>query len=81
MVVVDSRLALEARARQALVGLYPILALVPPTLVDPPTPTLVASRATGSQTASLTGVTHFPELAFFWSIGYLVTICIALDDS
>merc|ERR1712130_766907 len=43
-----------------------ILALVPPTLVDPPTlalvpPTLVASRATGSQTASLTDSVKEPR--------------------
>jgi len=61
VVVVDSRLALEARARQALVGLYPILALVPPILVAPPTPTLVVSPATGSQTASLTDSVKEPR--------------------
>ena len=54
-VVVDSHWGLEGRARQALVGLCPTLALGPtPTLVDR-LQTLVASPATGSQIASLTG--------------------------
>ena len=48
--VVDSLLGLEGRAPPT-----PTLALGPtPTLVDPPQ-TLVASPATGSQIASLTG--------------------------
>ena len=54
-VVVDSHSGLEGRARQALVGLCPTLALGPtPTLADLPQ-TSVASPATGSQIASLTG--------------------------
>jgi len=59
--VVDSHLGLEGRARQALVGLYPTLALVPtPTLVDRPQ-TLVASPVTGSQIASSTDSVKEPQ--------------------
>ena len=55
VVGVDSHLGLEGRARQALVGLCPTLALGPtPTLVDR-LQILVESPATGSQIASLTG--------------------------
>jgi hypothetical protein len=61
VVVVDSHSGLEARARQALVGLHPTLALAPtPTLVDRPQ-TLVASPATGSQIASLTDSVKEPQ--------------------
>ena len=69
VVVADSHLGLEGRARQASValnltlalGLPPTLVDPPPTLVDPPQTlvdrpqTLVVSPATGSPTASLTG--------------------------
>jgi hypothetical protein len=68
VVVVDSHLVLEARARRALVGLHPTLALAPtPTLVDHPQTlvdrlqTLVASPATGSQIASLTDSAKEPQ--------------------
>jgi len=60
-VVVDSHWGLEGRARQALVGLCPTLALGPtPTLVDR-LQTLVASPATGSQIASLTDSVKEPQ--------------------
>ena len=55
VVGVDSHLGLEGRARQvSVVGLCPTLALGLPALVDR-RQILVASLATGSQTASLTG--------------------------
>jgi hypothetical protein len=68
VVVVDSHPGLEARARQALVGLHPTLALgQTPTLVDhlqtlvDRLQTLVASPATGSQIASLTDSVKEPQ--------------------
>ena len=55
VVGVDSHLGLEGRARQvSVVGLCPTLASGLPALVDRHQ-VLVASLATGSQTASLTG--------------------------
>ena len=86
VVVVDSHLGLEGRARQASVAPSPTLALgLPPTLVDPPPTlvdrpqTLVVSPATGSPTASLTGNSHlscFHNWAGCWSVtvSWLVNI-------
>ena len=62
VVGVDSHLGLEGRARQvSVVGLCPTLASGLPALVDRHQ-VLVASLATGSQTASLTGE---PSLSYF----------------
>jgi len=70
VVVADSHLGLEGRARQASVAPSPTLALgLPPTLVDPPQTlvdrpqTLVVSPATGSPTASLTDSAKEPQVA------------------